>query len=370
MILCSNPLAQYLSRKKEIDLAINRVLRKGRYILGEEVKTFEKEFAGYIGVAYGTGVGSGTEALHIALLACGIGQGDEVITVSHTAVATVSAIESTGARPVFVDIDPVSYTIDVEKIKKAITRRTKAIIPVHIYGKSADMGPIIKIGSRYGIRIIEDCAQAHGAKYKGRRVGSLGEISCFSFYPTKNLGAVGDGGAIVTSDKELAGRLRMLREYGWRKRFVSEMAGINARLDELQAAVLRVKLRYLDRENSRRKEIARVYDNLFSVAPVIIPKVKVKVEHAYHHYVISSPRRDELQRFLGQNGIGTGVYYPLPIHLQPAYKGRCSISGDLSNTEDACRKVLSLPMYPHLSDEEARWVCRAINLWGSRAKII
>jgi dTDP-4-amino-4,6-dideoxygalactose transaminase len=240
MILCGNPKAQYLARRDEIDAALKRVLESGWYILGEEVKAFEEEFASYIGVSYGVGVGSGTEAIHLALVACGIGQGDEVITVSHTATATVAAIELAGATPVFVDIEPDFYTMDPAKLDAAITSRTKAIIPVHIYGQPADMDPILEVAKKHNLRLIEDCAQAHGAIYRGKRVGSLGDVGCFSFYPTKNLGAIGDGGMLVTNNIELAQKARLLREYGWTERDVSQFAGWNTRLDEVQAAILRV----------------------------------------------------------------------------------------------------------------------------------
>ena len=257
MILCSNPKAQYQAHKEEIDSAIQRVLDKGWYILGDETKAFESEFAAYIGVDHGIGVGSGTEALHIALAACGIGLGDEVITVSHTAVATVAAIELAGATPVLVDIDPDYYTLNPDKLESAISPRTKAIIPVHLYGQPADLTPILEIARQHGVLLIEDCAQAHGAMYGGRRIGAWGDIACFSFYPTKNLGALGDGGMVVTNDSALAERARLLREYGWAERYVSSIPGLNSRLDEVQAAVLSVKLRFLDADNEARALLAQ-----------------------------------------------------------------------------------------------------------------
>ena len=272
MILCSNPKAQYLSHKDEIDAAIRRVLNGGWYILGEEVKAFEREFADYMGVSYGIGVGSGTEAIHLALACCGIGPKDEVITVSHTAAATVAAIELTGAVPVLVDIEPDFFTMDPDRLEAAITPRTKAIIPVHLYGQPADIDPVLQIAHRYHLRVIEDCAQAHGATYKNKRIGSFGDMACFSFYPTKNLGALGDAGMIVTGDKELAQKALLLRQYGWAQRYVSNLAGWNSRLDEIQAAVLRVKLRYLDEDNARRVRLAEIYEEKLCKNEAKLPK--------------------------------------------------------------------------------------------------
>lgn len=360
MILCSNPKAQYLSYKNDIDAAISRVLDSGWYILGDEVKTFEEEFARYIGVSYGIGVGSGTEAIHLALASCGIGSGDEVITVSHTAVATVAAIELSGATPVLVDIDCDFCTIDTKKIVSAITSNTKAIIPVHIYGQPADMDPIIKIAERYNLRVIEDCAQAHGAIYKERRVGSIGNMGCFSFYPTKNLGAMGDGGIVVTDDKELAEKARLLREYGWTERYVSHFAGWNTRLDEMQAAILRVKLKHLDEDNSKRVRIAELYSKELEVCDIILPKQSKDSAHVYHLYVIRSERRDTLLTFLKENGeIGALIHYSVPVHRQPAYR---SLHGcdKLSETEKITKEIISLPMYPELSLEETRTVINLI----------
>lgn len=360
MILCGNPQAQYQAHKAEIDAAFLRVLDKGWYILGEESKLFEAEFAAYIGVAHGIGVGSGTEALQIALIACGVGPGDEVITVSHTAVATVAAIELTGATPVLVDIEPDYFTLDPEKLESAISPRTKAIIPVHLYGQSADLTPILEIARRHGIRVIEDCAQAHGAMYGGRRVGAWGDIACFSFYPTKNLGALGDGGMVVTNDPALAERARLLREYGWAERYVSHIAGLNSRLDEVQAAVLRVKLRYLDADNAARAHLAQDYDRAFVDARLNKPKRRLNATHVYHLYVIRCPDRDVLQTHLKTQGVGALIHYPVPVHLQPAYKGRLRGSDILFETERAARDVLSLPMYPELEASECEKVINAV----------
>jgi dTDP-4-amino-4,6-dideoxygalactose transaminase len=351
-ILCGNPRAQYESHRAEIDEAIRRVLENGRYILGDEVIAFEREFADYVGVQFAVGVGSGTEALHLALAACGVGSGDEVITVAHTAVATVAAIELCGARPVFVDIEPDYFTLDANQLEDAITSRTKAIIPVHLYGQPTDLGAIIAIAQRYGIRVVEDCAQAHGAMYCDRRLGSWGDIACFSFYPTKNLGAIGDGGAVVTNDPQLAERVRSLREYGWStERNVSHMTGWNSRLDELQAAILRVKLHYLDADNDRRRRIADLYDALLRDSDLVLPRRRADATHVFHLYVVRSGERDDLLLRLKAGGVGASIHYP-PVHLQPAYQGRVRGAGKLTNTERAAKEILSLPIYPELTDAE------------------
>jgi dTDP-4-amino-4,6-dideoxygalactose transaminase len=347
LILCSNPKAQYLSYKDEINAAISRVLDSGWYILGEEVRAFEEEFAGYIGVSYGVGVGSGTEALHLALRTCGIGQGDEVITVSHTAVATVAAIEMTGAAAVFVDIEPDFFTLDPSKLEAAITPQTKAILAVHLYGQAVDIDPVLNIAQKHHLRLIEDCAQAHGAAYKGRCVGSYGDMACYSFYPTKNLGALGDGGMVVTDDVELVEKAKLLRQYGWEQQYVSHLAGWNTRLDEVQAAVLRVKLKHLDRDNSKRIRLAKIYDEELSDTHLILPKRRENSKHVYHLYVIRSDKRDELLTFLRENGIGASIHYPVPVHLQPAYnRGQ----NNLPETKCVAKEILSLPMYPELNE--------------------
>jgi dTDP-4-amino-4,6-dideoxygalactose transaminase len=358
MILCSNPKAQYLSYKNEIDAAILRVLDNGWYVLGKEVKRFEEEFARYIGVSYGIGVGSGTEAIHLALASCGIGPGDEVITVSHTATATVAAIELAGAIPVMVDIEPDFYTIAPEAIEPAITSRTKAIVPVHIYGHPADMDPVLEIANKYNLWVIEDCAQAHGALYKGKRTGSLGDMGCFSFYPTKNLGAIGDGGMVVTNDAELSEKARLLREYGWVERYVSHFSGWNTRLDELQAAILNVKIKHLDEDNSKRARLAEIYNKELSGAGIIVPCRRENCTHVYHLYVIRSARRAELLTFLREKGIDASIHYPVPVHLQPAYIRLGNRS--LRETETLASQVLTLPMYPELSEAELRSVIEAV----------
>jgi len=360
MIPVANPAAQYRSHKAEIDHAIHRVLDSGWYILGEEVRAFEAEFAAYIGVKFAIGVGSGTEALHLALRACDIGPGDEVITVSHTAVATVVAIELCGATPVLADIDVDRYTLDPEKLPRLLTPCTKAIVPVHLYGQPADMTPILEIAHRHGFKVIEDCAQAHGATYQGQRVGSWGDIACFSFYPTKNLGALGDGGMVVTDDPALAEKARLLREYGWAERYVSHIRGWNSRLDELQAAVLRVKLKYLDADNAVRARLATTYNQLLADEDLRLPAERPESNHVYHQYVIRTKRRDELRAFLKERGIGTLVHYPVPVHLQPAYRGRLPGGDDLPETERVAREVLSLPMYPELAESDVKSVAEAI----------
>ena len=360
-IQCSNPRAQYLAHKSEIDSAVKNVFEGGHYILGRNVESFEKEFAGYIGTKYGIGVASGTEALHIALRACGVRPGDEVITSGHTAVATVVAIELAGAVPVLVDIEPDYYTMDPCKLKKAISRRTKVIIPVHIYGQCADLLPIIKIASHYGIKVIEDCAQATGAAYAKKRAGSWGLVSAFSFYPTKNLGAMGDGGMVVTSDSLIARKSRLLREYGWRKGKVSEMAGWNSRLDELQAAILRVKLKYLDSDNRSRLRLAGIYQDGLSGSGLALPSCRPGASHVYHLYVIRSRSRDNLIAHLRSNDIGALIHYPVPVHRQKAYSGRVRVScGGLPETIRASGEILSLPIYPELRAGEINKVIRNI----------
>lgn len=366
MILCSNPHAQYLAQKLQIEEAIARVLKSGRYILGQEVQSFEEEFARYIGASFGIGVGSGTEALHIALAACGVKSGDEVITVSNTAVATVAAIELTGAKPVFVDIEPDSYVLDTNKLEQAITMKTRAIVPVHLYGNPVDLEPVLAIAKKNGIRVIEDCAQAHGAVYRGKKVGAWGDMACFSFYPTKNLGAFGDGGLVVTNDSALAEKVRLLREYGWKERNFSVLPGWNTRLDELQAAVLRVKLRTLDDQNEKRRKLAELYNNALQGTSLCLPQAKPGTMHVYHLYVVRSRQRDKLLAYLKNSDIGVLVHYPVPIHCQPAYQGTCMHHG-LDVTEKIVQEILSLPMYPELAQAEARSVVKAIHAFYGAA---
>jgi dTDP-4-amino-4,6-dideoxygalactose transaminase len=366
----SGPGAVYAAHRHEIDRAIQRVLESGRYILGEEVEAFERDYAAYIGVRHAVGTGSGTDALHLGLRACGVGPGDRVITVSHTAVATVAAIEMCGAVPVLVDIDPRSLTLDPARGAAAIERdacrsRLKAVIPVHLYGQPADMPALMDLARRHHLFVIEDCAQAHGATLDGRRVGGWGHVAAFSFYPTKNLAAFGDGGAVLTDDDGLAANLRLLRQYGWRQRYVSEVAGLNSRLDEIQAAVLRVNLAHLDAENRRRRELARLYDAALAVGPVARPAARAGTEHVYHQYVVRTERRDALRDFLAGRGIATQIHYAVPVHLQPAYHGRVGIGeGGLALTERACREIVSLPIGPHLTEAQVGHVTAAIAAWA------
>ena len=356
---------QHRQLREEILSAVEQVLDDGWFILGKQGETFEREFADFCDVAHCVGVGSGTEAIHLALLACGVRPGDEVLTASLTAVPTASAISFAGARPVFVEIDPRTFTMDPSDLRSKITQKTRAILPVHLYGQVADMDPILEIGRQYGIPVIEDACQAHGAEYKGRRAGSLGTMAAFSFYPTKNLGGCGDGGAITTNDPELADKLRLLRNYGQRKRYYHESKGYNSRLDEIQAAILRVKLRYLDRWNEIRRAKARLYSSL--LRGVVCPTEAEYARHIYHLYVVRTSRRDELQRHLAGVGIGTLIHYPVPVHLQDAYRDLGHARGHLPITERCANEILSLPLYPELPDERIVEVAEAINQFTARS---
>ena len=350
---------QSLSIKKEIEEAINRVIfNNSNFILGEELEKFEKEFAGYCNISYARGVGNGTAALYLSLLAIDIKPGDEVITVPNTAVPTVSAISSTHAVPVFVDIDPETYTIDPNKIEEKITQKTKAIIPVHLYGHPADMDPILEVAKKYNIEVIEDCAQAHGTLYKGKKVGSFGDLGCFSFYPSKNLGAFGDAGMITTNNPGLAEKVRLLRNYGCndQEKYMHEIKGFNSRLDEIQAAILRVKLKHLDTWNEKRRKLAKFYNE--NLKNVITPIEKSYAKHVYHLYVIRTKKRDELQKYLKENGIGTLIHYPIPIHKQKAYS---EIKDNFPISEKYANEILSLPMYPELKEEQVLEVSKKIN---------
>lgn len=356
----SNPRARFIQNKNDFLRAADSVIEKGMYILGEEVVSFEKEFASYIGVKFCSGVANGTDALAIALKALGVKPGDEVITVSHTAVATVAAIEMIGAVPVFVDIELDTRCIDPNKIHKLITNKTKVIIPVHIYGQPANIKKIIEIAHSNSVKVLEDCAQAHGAKVGNYKVGSFGDAAAFSFYPTKNLGAIGDGGAIVTNSPEVYKNILALRQYGWHQRYISDIAGVNSRLDELQAAFLRIKLRELDSDNQRRNHIAKKYLDIFRNLKIKIPSSIPDTFHAYHLYVIESNDRDKLAKFLDSKGVGTALHYPLPVHLQPAYLGRIKGSSDLKATEELYKNILTLPMFPELKDDEVNYVTSTI----------
>lgn len=347
---------------REIEQAVQRVLRRGWFVLGPEVDAFETAFANYCGVEHAVAVANGTDAIELALRAAGIGPGDEVITVAHTAVATVAAVERAGAKPVLVDIEPVSYTMDPAAAEAAVSPRTRALVPVHLYGHPADLAPLARLADRHGLALIEDCAQAHGARYAGRRVGSFGKLAAFSFYPTKNLGACGDGGAVVTNDSRLAERLKRLRNYGQVDRYHHMERGVNSRLDDMQAAVLSAKLAYLDRHNAERRRLAAIYsDNLREVA---IPRERAgaaPIEHVYHLYVARHADRDYLREALGHRGIGTLVHYPIPVHLQPAYADLGYQRGDLPVTERIAAEILSLPLYVGLTTDQIERVAAAVS---------
>jgi dTDP-4-amino-4,6-dideoxygalactose transaminase len=364
MIPQADPKAGYLAQRAAIDAAMARVAAGGWYILGQEVAAFEREFAAYVGRRHGIGVASGTDALVLALRALEVGPEDYVVTVPHTAVATVAAIELAGARPLLVDIDPRTATLDPAELARVLAAppgRIAAIIPVHLYGLPADLDAILPLAQRHGAVVIEDCAQSHGAWLGGRRAGSIGELAAFSFYPTKNLGALGDGGMVVTEDDALAERLRALREYGWRERYVSAIAGMNSRLDELQAAILRVKLGALDADNARREAIAFAYDRGLAGLPLDLPARRPGSSHVFHQYVVRTPRRDALREALKARGIGTNIHYPVPVHLQPAYHGRLAIGpSGLDESERAAHEVLSLPIFPQLGDAEVAQVIAAV----------
>jgi dTDP-4-amino-4,6-dideoxygalactose transaminase len=340
--------------------AVGGVLESMELFLGKNVQAFESEFAAYCGTRDAIGLGSGTAALHLALLACGIGPGDEVVTVSHTFIATAEAIMLCGARPALVDIDPKTYTMDVSAIEDSITSKTRAILPVHIYGQPADMDPILALASEHGLAVIEDACQAHGAEYKGERVGSLGDVGCFSFYYSKNLGAYGEAGMCVTSRPEIARRLRVLRDHGSASKYRHSVMGVNARLDEIQAAILRVKLKRLEDWNEARRANARVYNDLLAASPVVTPFEAGHARHVYHLYVIRVQDRDGLRAHLHDAGIGTGIHYPVPIHCQPAWKEAGSGEQVLETTEGCADEVLSLPMYAELTADQIERVVSAV----------
>ncbi|MFC1577268.1 DegT/DnrJ/EryC1/StrS family aminotransferase [Candidatus Omnitrophota bacterium] len=351
---------QYRSIGRKVSAAVRKVAASGRYILGEEVRSLEREFAEYCALPLGIGVASGTEALCVALMACGIKSGDEVITVANAGVPTVCAITMAGAIPVFVDIDPEDYTIDPAGIERKITKKTKAIIPVHLYGQCADMDPIVCLAKKKKIAVIEDACQAHGALYKGKKAGSIGDAGAFSFYPTKNLGCFGDGGMVVTGNRAIADKARMLREYGQRKRYFHVMKGINSRMDEIQAAVLKVKLSYLDEWNRKRAKLAAIYNERIVNKAVTKPAEMDYGTHVWHLYVISCKKRDRLKDHLKKRHVQTLVHYPVPVYLQKAYaelkaSGRCPV------TEMVSREVLSLPLYPEMTAAEAGRVLDAVN---------
>lgn len=352
--------AQYQTIKDDVDTAVLDVMQRCDFVLGQDVKDFEKEFASFCQADYAVGVDSGYSALELIMRAYNIGPGDEVITAANTFIATVLAITNTGANPVLVDIDPDTYNLDPAKLEAAITPATRAIMPVHLYGQTADMDTILKIARQFGLLVIEDAAQAHGARYKNRRAGSLGDAAAFSFYPGKNLGAYGDGGAVVTNDADLAERVHMLRDLGMRVKYHHEIKGFNHRLDTMQAAVLRVKLRHIDDWNVARRLVARQYDEQLADLPLLTPFSPNWAEHIYHLYVIRTQNRDALQRHLMEAGIASGLHYPIPIHLQLAYQELGYHEGDFSITEQYAKEILSLPMYPELEPEAVDYVVNTI----------
>ncbi len=364
----ADPGAGYRALKAEIDEAVSRALESGWYILGKEVAAFEREFAAWLGVGRSVGCGNGTDAIALALRALGVGPGMAVATVSHTAVATVAAIEMVGAVPVLLDIEPDFYTMDPGELAALLDAPPaglppiRAVIPVHLYGQPADLDPIVAVCARHGVPVIEDCAQAHGAMLGGRRVGTLTDIAAFSLYPTKNLGALGDGGMVATDDADLADRVAALRQYGWQRRYISDEVGVNSRLDELQAAILRVKLRHLDRQTARRQVIAAAYDAALVDGPIAPPQRRAGASSVFHLYVVRVTQRAVLQERLRGMGIGTAVHYPVPVHLQPAYAGRVALGpAGCQATVVAAEEVLSLPIFPEMTDSQVSQVCEALS---------
>ncbi|MDT5269250.1 MAG: hypothetical protein QOH49_1436 [Acidobacteriota bacterium] len=356
--------AQYRSIKAEVDAAIQRVLDTSAFILGREVEAFERAFAEYVGARACVGVSNGTAAIQLALQACGVGAGDEVIVPANTFFATAEAVSTAGATPVFVDCDPLTYNIDPSKIEAAVNARTRAIIPVHLYGQPADLDAVFAVAERHDLIVIEDAAQAHGARYKGRRVGSLARAGCFSFYPGKNLGAYGEGGAVVTDDAEVARRLKMLRDHGSEQKYRHELVGYNFRLEGIQGAVLNVKLKYLDEWNAARRAHAARYRALLAPlagsGALVLPQEAEYAEHVYHLFVIQTGARDALQRYLSAAGVQTGIHYPVPVHLQPAYAAHGHREGDFPNAESQCTRVLSLPMFAELTEHQVDYVAHAV----------
>ncbi|MFH1624337.1 MAG: DegT/DnrJ/EryC1/StrS family aminotransferase [Pseudomonadota bacterium] len=373
-----NLKVQYEGMRNEIDGAIREVLKGGNFILGPSVDELEKEIASYLGTKYAVGLASGTDALRLALLACGVGQGHEVITASFTFISTAETIVSVGAKPLFVDIDPGVYDISPEKIEEFIETKAsfdqkerilinsetrnqiKAILPVHLYGQPADMDPIINLCRKYNLVLIEDCAQAFGSEYRGKKAGIFGDIGCLSFFPSKNLGCYGDGGMIVTDSEDLSEKIRILRNHGSKVKYHCFEIGFNSRLDEIQAAILRVKLKHIDKFNELRRKNAVLYNNYLKGVDVITPCEADNTKHVYHQYTIRAKNRDRISKCLREKGIASAVYYPLPLHQQPVFKGLSLNAGDLQNSERASLEVLSLPMYPELTEEEIRKVCRTV----------
>ena len=352
--------AQYSAFKDEVLSAVADVFESGQFVLGRHVAAFEEEFADFCGVRYGVAVNSGTSALHLALLAAGVGPGDEVITVPCTFVATAAAIGYAGATPVFVDVDPTTYTIDASQLEAAITPKTKAVLPVHLYGNPADMDAILTIARRHGLMVIEDAAQAHGAEYKGRRCGAIGDMGCFSFYPGKNLGAYGEGGLVTTNHSECARKIRMLRDWGAEKKYEHVLKGFNYRMEGVQGAILRVKLRYLEQWTTARRAHAAAYTAALSDSTLVLPSEMPGTKHVYHIYAVLTESRRELMEWLNTNGVQTGIHYPFPVHLLPAYADLGYTAGDFPVSERIASQELSLPMYPELSSSHIDAVVKAI----------
>ncbi|MBI5474569.1 MAG: DegT/DnrJ/EryC1/StrS family aminotransferase [Ignavibacteriae bacterium] len=353
-------VGQYQKIKPEIDAAIHKILDSGQFILGKEVGEFECQIAGYLGVKYAVGCASGTDALQVAMMALNIGPGDEVITTPFTFVATAETIALLGAKPVYVDIDPKTFNIDPSLIESAITPQTKAIIPVHLYGQAADMDPIMAVARKHDLKVIEDSAQGMGATYKGKKVCTFGDISCISYFPSKNLGAFGDAGMVVTNDAALAEKMRMIIVHGSKVRYYHEILGVNSRLDTLQAVILSVKLKYLDQWNAARRKAAATYNDMLKGTPVTVPYVSPNGEHIFHQYTIRAPRRNELAEHLKQKGIPHAIYYPIPLHLQQAFAVPGTGKGAFPITEQATDEVLSLPMHTELTDEQIVYITDAI----------
>ena len=358
-----SPKKQYEGIKSELQVAMEKVMQSGGFILGKDVGLFEQEFAEYCGVKYGIGVNSGTDALFLACLACRIGKDDEVIVTPYTYIATTLAISMTGAKPVFVDIDEKTYNIDVSEIEEKITKKTKAILPVHLCGQPVDMDPLMEIARRHGLKVIEDCAQAHGALYKNRKVGSFGDAACFSFYPTKNLGAYGDGGMVLTNSEEIKERLVLLHDYGRKDRYEHVIKGYNSRLDTIQASILRIKLKYLDESNENRRKNAQLYTRLFreKALDVVLPYEADYARHVYHIYAVRVKNRKEVREKLMDRDIQTLMHYPIPIHLQKAYEDLGHKKGDYPISEKCCEEIMSLPMFPELKEEEISYVVESLS---------
>lgn len=362
----ASPYNTFTTYSQELMLSIQRVFESGCYILGKEVAAFEKEFATFCGTTYAIGVASGTDALELALRAAGVKKNNLVATVAHTAVATVAAIERTNAKVVLVDVDPERYTMCPCSLEKTLKKfPIKVIVPVHLYGQCADMDAILFLARKYGCLVVEDCAQAHGASLHGKKAGSFGCVASFSFYPTKNLGAFGDAGAVTTNDPSIAEQVYLLRQYGWKTHYESVLRGMNSRLDELQAALLSVRLPYLSIENRRRQELAALYTKELQELPIKIPQIATGCEHIFHLYVIEHKNRDELREYLSKCGIGTGIHYPLPVHVQTAYAGKLHLAPEgLTQTERLCSQILSLPMYPSLEEKEIIYICDSIKKYS------